>query len=73
LRNLDDDTDFKRTWGRIRQNIKAPATENLHHYDLKENKTLFYEVCSKFLNQRKQAKLRSLQHPRKNMEIIRKI
>jgi hypothetical protein len=42
--------------------MKASATESLGYCELKQNKPLFDEVCSK-LDQRKQAKLQWLQNP----------
>jgi hypothetical protein len=43
--------------------MKASATESLGYYELKQHKPWFDEECSKFLDQRKQAKLLWLHNP----------
>jgi hypothetical protein len=51
--NLDDEgVDISKALESIRQNIKAPATENLGYYELKQYKPWFDE-CPKLLDQRK--------------------
>jgi hypothetical protein len=50
-------------WETIRENIKISAKEGLGYYVLKKHKPWFDEVCSKLLDQRKQAKLQWLQDP----------
>jgi hypothetical protein len=53
---------LNRTWETIGQNIKISAKECLD-YEPKRIKPWFDEGCSKFLDQRKQAKLLWLQNP----------
>jgi hypothetical protein len=64
LENLDDDDDVEisRTLECIRENIKASATDSLGCYELKQHKPWFYDECSKWLDERKQAKLQWLQN-----------
>jgi hypothetical protein len=45
----------------IRENIKISAKESLGYYELKKHKQWFNVVCSKLLDQRRQAKLQWLQ------------
>jgi hypothetical protein len=52
-----------RAWENITENINISAKESLGYYELKKNKPLFDEGCSKLLDQRKQAKLQWLQDP----------
>jgi hypothetical protein len=47
----------------IRENIKISVKENLCYFELKKHKPWFDEGCSKFLDQRKHAKLQWLQDP----------
>jgi flagellar motility protein MotE (MotC chaperone) len=47
----------------IRENIKISAKQSLGYYELKKHKPWFNRRCSKLLDQRKQAKLQSLQDP----------
>jgi hypothetical protein len=63
LENLDDDLDTSRAWKTISNNIKILAKESLGYYELKEHKPWFDGICSKLLDQRKQAKLKWLQDP----------
>jgi hypothetical protein len=55
--------DISRAWEIIRDNTKASATESQSYFDLKQHKPWFDEECSKFLDERKQAKLQWLQYP----------
>jgi hypothetical protein len=63
--NVDDDVDINRAWETIRKNIKISAKASLGYYDLKKHKPWFDDECSKLLEQRKQAKLKWLEHPGK--------
>jgi hypothetical protein len=47
----------------IRENIKISAKESLCYYELNKHKPWFDEGCSKLSDQRKQARLQSLQDP----------
>jgi hypothetical protein len=47
----------------IRENIKISAKKSLRYYEMKKHKTWFNEGCSTLSDQRKQAKLQSLQDP----------
>jgi hypothetical protein len=42
--------DIKRAWKRIKENIKALATESLGYYELKQHKPWFDEDCSILLD-----------------------
>jgi hypothetical protein len=44
-------------------NIKTSAKESLVLYEMKPHKSWFDEECSRFLDQRKQAKIQWLQNP----------
>jgi hypothetical protein len=61
--NLDDDVDINRAWVTIIQNVKISAKVSPGYYELKKNKPWFEEICSKLLDQKKQAKLQWLQYP----------
>ncbi|PNF28551.1 hypothetical protein B7P43_G12912 [Cryptotermes secundus] len=63
LENLDTEVDVNKTWETIRENIKMSAKESLGYYEPKKHKLWFDEGCSKLLDQRKHAKLQSLQDP----------
>jgi hypothetical protein len=56
LENLDD-MDMNRFWENNWEHIKASAARSLGYYDLKQHKPCFDKECSKWLYQRKQAKL----------------
>jgi hypothetical protein len=45
----------------IRENIKILARKSLGSNELKKNKSCFNKGCSELLNQRKEARLQSLQ------------
>jgi hypothetical protein len=64
LENLDDEMDINRAWETIRENIKNSAQASLGYYELKTHKPWFDEGCPKLLDQRKQAKLHTLQYSR---------
>jgi hypothetical protein len=65
LDNLNDSKDINRAWENIKENIKISATKSLglHVRVWKQYKAWFDEVCSLFLDQRKQAKMHWLQDP----------
>jgi hypothetical protein len=63
LENCDKSVDINNAWKSIRENIKTSAKENLGCYRLKHNKPWFDDMCSKLIDQRKQAKLQWLQNP----------
>ncbi|PNF32310.1 hypothetical protein B7P43_G16244, partial [Cryptotermes secundus] len=63
LENLDTEVDINKTWETIREKIKMSAKDSLGYYEPKKHKPWFDEGCSKFLDQRKQAKLQWLQDP----------
>jgi hypothetical protein len=50
-------------WDKIKGSIKISAKESLGLYERKLHKQWFDEECSKFLDQRKQAKMQWLQNP----------
>jgi hypothetical protein len=63
LENLDAEADINRASEIIRQNTKISAKESVGYYELKKHKPLFNEICSKFFDQKKQARLQWLQDP----------
>jgi hypothetical protein len=46
--------------------MKTSAKESLILYEMKQHKPWFEEECSRFLDQRKQAKMQWLQDPNEN-------
>jgi hypothetical protein len=62
LENSDENLDINSAWESIRENIKAPAKENLGNRKLKHNKPWFDDECSELIDQQKQAKLQQLQN-----------
>jgi len=63
LENLNDSEDINRALKNIKENIKMLAHGSLGLYELKQHKPWFDEECSRFLDQRKQAKMQWLQDP----------
>jgi hypothetical protein len=63
LEDLDKEVEINSAWEMIRMNIKISAKESLGYCELKKHKLWFDETCSKLVDQRKQAKLQSLQDP----------
>jgi hypothetical protein len=63
LKNLNISEDINGAWGNIKGSIKTSAKESLGLYEGKQHKSWFDEECSKFLDQRKQAKMQWLQNP----------
>jgi len=63
LGNLSDDEGINRTWENIKENIKTSAKESLGLHKLKQHKLWFDDECLGFLDQRKQAKMQSVQDP----------
>jgi hypothetical protein len=63
LENLNVSEDINRSWKNIKESIKISAKDSLGLYERKQHKPWFDEECSKFLNQRKQAKMQWLQNP----------
>jgi hypothetical protein len=63
LEILDESFDINNAWESIGENIKTSAKGNLRYHRLKHNKPWFDDVCSKFIDQRRQAKLQWLQNP----------
>jgi hypothetical protein len=47
-------------------NVRTLTQENLGLYELKQHKPWFDEECSRFLDQRKQAKMQLLQDPNRS-------
>ena len=60
VENLNVSKDINRVWENIKQIIKTSAKESLGLYELKQHKPWFNEECSRFLDQRKQAKMQWL-------------
>ena len=55
--------DINRAQENIKENNKISTKENLILYELKQHKPRFEEKCSRFLDQKKQAKMQWLQNP----------
>ena len=63
MENLNDDEDVNRTWENIKENTKTSVKESLGLHELKQHKPWFDEECLGFLDQRKRAKMQSVQDP----------
>jgi hypothetical protein len=63
LENLNISENINRAWENIKESIKISAQESLGLYERKQHKPWFDEECSKFLDQRKRAKMQWLQNP----------
>jgi hypothetical protein len=63
LENLNLSEDINKAWENIKVSIKISAKDSLGLYERKQHKPSFDEECSKFLDQRKQAKMQWLQNP----------
>jgi hypothetical protein len=63
LEDLGEEVEINSAWETIRENIKISVEESLGYFELQKQKPWFNEGCSKFLDQRKQAKLQWLQDP----------
>jgi hypothetical protein len=63
LENVSEDEVINRAWENIKENIKTSATESLGMHERKQYKPLFDEECLVILDQRKQAKMQSIQDP----------
>jgi hypothetical protein len=61
LENLNVSEYINRAWENIEESIKISATERVRLYERKQHKPWFDEECSKFLDERKQAKMQWLQ------------
>ena len=66
MENLNDSEDINRAWKNFKGNIKTSAKEGLGLYELKQHNPWFNEKCSRFLDQRKQAKMQWLCDPHQN-------
>jgi len=66
LGNLIDDEDINRSWENMKENIKISAKQSLGLHELKRHKPWFDEEILHFLDQRKQAKMHSVQDPIQN-------
>jgi hypothetical protein len=63
LQTLNVSEDINRACENIKESIKISAKESLGLYERKQHKPCFDEECSKFLYQRKLAKMQWLQNP----------
>jgi len=61
LENLSDGEDINRAWENIKESVRTSAKESLELQELKQHKPWFDEECSRFLYQRKQAKMQWVQ------------
>ena len=61
--NLSDVVDLNRACENIKENMKTPAKESLCLHELEQHKPCFGEEGSRFLHQRKRAKMQWLQYP----------
>ena len=57
LENLSDGEDINRAWESIKRNVRTSPMESRGRYELKQHKPRFDEECSRFLYQKKQAKI----------------
>ena len=62
MENSNDNEDINRALKNIKENIKILAQGTLGLYELKQHKPWIDEECSRFLDQRKQAKMQWLQN-----------
>jgi hypothetical protein len=63
LENVNVSDDINSAWENIKESIKISAKDSLGLYERKQLKPWFDEECSKFFDQRKQAKMQWLQNP----------
>jgi hypothetical protein len=63
LGNFTVNEDINRAWENIKENNKISVKDSLWMYEWKQHKPWFDEECSKFLDQRRQAKGHWLKHP----------
>jgi hypothetical protein len=63
LEDLDAEVEINSFWETIREHMEISAKESLGYYELKQHKPWFDKICSKLLDQKKQAKLQWLQDP----------
>jgi hypothetical protein len=63
LENLNDSEDINRAGENIMKNIEASPKKNVSLYELNQHIPWLDEECSRFLAQRKQAKMQWLQEP----------
>jgi hypothetical protein len=61
MQNLSDYEDINRAWESFKENIKTSAKESLGLHKLKQHKPWFDEESLGILDQRKQAKMQSIQ------------
>jgi hypothetical protein len=60
LENLNDSEDLNRAWENIKESNKSSTKERICLYELKKHKPWFGKECSRFLDQRMQAKMKCL-------------
>ena len=58
LENLNVSEDINRAWDKVKENIKTSPKESLGLCELKYHKPLFDDECLRFLDKRKQAKMK---------------
>jgi hypothetical protein len=63
LESLDESLDINSAWESVRGNIKTSVKEHLGYHRLKHNKPWFDDVCSKLIEEWKQAELKWLKNP----------
>jgi len=66
LENLNNSGDVSRVWENIKEINKTLAEDSLVLYELKRHKPCFDEKCSRFLDERKQAKMQWFEVPNRN-------
>ncbi|KAJ4450411.1 hypothetical protein ANN_01835 [Periplaneta americana] len=67
---VEEELDVNSMWENIRDNIKIAAEESIGYYETKKKKPWFDEDCCMVVERRKQAKLKFLQDPVEEIEII---
>jgi hypothetical protein len=58
LKNFSDSEDINRDWDNNKENIKTSLKESVGLFELKHRKPWFDEECLRFLDQRKQTKIK---------------
>jgi hypothetical protein len=74
LKNLNVSEGINRAWEILKECNKISAKESLGLYEWKQHKPWYDEECSKFLDQRKQAKMQWLQNPNQsNVDYLKNV
>ena len=66
MENLNDREDINRAWENNKETNKTLAEDSLGLYEMKRHKPWFDEKYSRFLDERKQAKMQWFQDPKRS-------